>query len=362
MAANNGTKESAHICRVDITILVTEKILLLHSRVGSATDLLSDEVPQKILVHHELFSKSKMVMVAAFQRQASLIARSHRTVSKRLLTSSPPGSSPHDSPSKIVPKSLGIGTVAGVLGSLAGMGGGFVMIPLMTSRSLLALSQHQAHGTSLFAVAATGFAGCWSYATFVQWDLAAAIALTGMVSARYGAKYASSLSGSSLKYALGVLMLIMAPGVHAKKYVLDQSSTKQPEAIKDNGNDTTQTGLRLVSASAIGLGSGFMAGLFGVGGGVIVVPALTVFTSCDHYQALATSLTAMVLPAATGTLTHFQAGNVALRVAPPLAIGACIGAYTGGKFAQVYAEESSLQWGFSGLLVFLGIRTLTKAG
>eukprot|EP00957_Ditylum_brightwellii_P019992 1509242-Ditylum_brightwellii.AAC.1 len=44
-----------------------------------------------------------------------------------------------------------------------GMGGGFVMIPLMTSRNMLGLSQHVAHGTSLFAVATTGIAGALGY-------------------------------------------------------------------------------------------------------------------------------------------------------------------------------------------------------
>lgn len=50
----------------------------------------------------------------------------------------------------LVPKALAIGSLAGVCGSLVGLGGGFVMIPMMTS--FLRLSQHQAHGTSLFAV------------------------------------------------------------------------------------------------------------------------------------------------------------------------------------------------------------------
>ncbi len=56
-------------------------------------------------------------------------------------------------------KSFSIGTVAGFAGSLAGMGGGFIMIPMMTSASMLSLTQHVAHGTSLFAVTTTGLAG-----------------------------------------------------------------------------------------------------------------------------------------------------------------------------------------------------------
>jgi len=252
---------------------------------------------------------------------------------------------------------MGIGTFAGALGSMVGMGGGFVMIPLMTNRSLLALTQHQAHGTSLFAVAATGFAGALSYDGQVQWLDAATIAATGMVTAGLGARSASALSAKALKRVLGVLMLVVAPAVHIKPEVLQQQQKEE-----DQGNITCQ---RVAPALGIGMCSGYLAGLLGVGGGVLVVPALTLLTPCNHYEALATSLCAMVLPAASGTLTHFRAGNVALRggIAPSLAVGACLGAYAGGQLAQNYIhDETTMRWGFSTLLVALGLRTLAKAG
>eukprot|EP00522_Entomoneis_paludosa_P000039 CAMPEP_0172467786 /NCGR_PEP_ID=MMETSP1065-20121228/59826_1 /TAXON_ID=265537 /ORGANISM="Amphiprora paludosa, Strain CCMP125" /LENGTH=270 /DNA_ID=CAMNT_0013225029 /DNA_START=165 /DNA_END=977 /DNA_ORIENTATION=+ len=268
-----------------------------------------------------------------------------------------------------LPKAFGIGTFAGVLGSLAGMGGGFVMIPLMTNRALLGLSQHQAHGTSLFAVTATGLAGAWSYKDSVRFEEASAIALTGIFTARLGARSASQLSEKALKRALGMLMVTMAPAVHAKQYILQQTVTISTESNEHDSDDTStsigdETILwkRIAPASAIGLCSGYLAGLFGVGGGVLVVPALTLFTGCDHYEALGTSLAAMVLPAAAGTLTHYQANNVAIRAAPGLALGACVGAYVGGQVAQQYTNETTLRWGFSGLLVVLGLRTLAKSG
>ena len=108
-----------------------------------------------------------------------------------------------------------------------------------------------------------------------------------------------------------------------------------------------------------GLGSGFMAGLLGVGGGAVVVPALTLCTSMDHYTALGTSLAAMVFPAIVGTATHFKKGNVNLRVAPALAVGALVGAYGGGRLG-VHVEEDLLRYGFSGLMLGLGLKTFFK--
>jgi len=68
----------------------------------------------------------------------------------------------------------------------------------------------------------------------------------------------------------------------------------------------------------------------------------------------------MSLPAAVGTYTHYRAGNVVLRVAPTLALGAFAGAYLGGSVG-LRTKESILQWGFSGLLAVSGARTIFKA-
>lgn len=266
------------------------------------------------------------------------------------------------------------------------------MIPLMTWG--LKLSQHMAHGTSLFAVAATGLAGAISYGPeTVHFDMAAAVALCGMLSARWGARFTHVLSERTLKRALGGLMLAVAPIVPLKAYFMQQQEQKPIESYIDeemserqhgkqaglnhsSSSDVTSSELlaspyhelssRVIIPSCIGLFSGFLAGVFGVGGGVIVVPALTLASSLDgsspmtHHEALGTSLAAMVLPAVVGTYTHAKAGNLAQRVAPALSLGALSGAYMGGRLA-LGLEESTLRWGFSGLLAVVGLRTIVKA-
>ncbi len=271
-----------------------------------------------------------------------------------------------------IPKAFAIGTLAGTMGSLAGMGGGFVMIPLLTG--VCRLTQHQAHGTSLAAVMATGLAGAVSYQDHVDFAAAGPIAAAAMVTASLGAKSTTYLSEKWLKRALGVLLLIMGPAIPAKHYFVEQyAHLHHPQnTAKEEEKSATSTSHNIPSSypkwvvpASIGLCSGYLAGLFGVGGGTLVVPALLFTQQGDsstpytHHQALATSLAAMVLPAFVGTVTHAKAGNVAFRVAPPLALGALLGAYGGGKLA-IGTEESTLQWGFSALLVLLGVRTLQK--
>lgn len=234
------------------------------------------------------------------------------------------------------------------------------MIPLMTMASPLALSQHMAHGTSLFAVTTTGIAGGLSYAreNSVDFYSAGAIAVSGMVTARFGAKFSNRLSQRQLKKVLGVFMILVAPIVPLKPYLMSLKGTSTSE--NQSKLESTSRGQIVGTSLGIGLFSGFMAGLLGVGGGAVVVPALTLFTPMDHYTALGTSLTAMGLPAFVGTMTHYKAGNVHVRIAPFIALGSLIGAYGGGMIG-VRVDEDVMRKGFSGLMLTLGIRTLVKA-
>jgi uncharacterized membrane protein YfcA len=255
---------------------------------------------------------------------------------------------------KMVAKTSAIGFIAGFGGSLAGMGGGFVMIPLLTSTRIgVNLTQHGAHGSSLFAVAATGAAGALSYWDYVDLKAAAAIAVPAMFAARFGAKATSYFSENTLKMSLGWYMLMIAPSIPFKDTILSKTTTQttlsspsaetiSAVATKDNfGSSSSGSEEQFQNQKAevnyplfgcVGLLSGGLSGLMGVGGGSVVVPAVALSTDFNHYQALSTSLAAMVLPAVVGSATHYQMGNIILgTVGVPLAVGSFAGAYVGGK-------------------------------
>ena len=193
--------------------------------------------------------------------EKKVISRLTSTSSKIPTPNKPPA--PSTPPSNVPLKSFAVGTIAGLAGSLVGLGGGFIMIPLMTSASFLSLSQHIAHGTSLFAVTTTGLAGGLSYGQGGNVDLysAGAIAVTGMMTARLGAKFSNRLSQKQLKRVLGGFMVLVAPIVPLKPYLMSYKEDK----IED---DESESKLKIIAVSScIGLFSGFMAGLLGVGGG-----------------------------------------------------------------------------------------------
>jgi len=111
---------------------------------------------------------------------------------------------------------------------------------------------------------------------------------------------------------------------------------------------------------AIGLSGGFLSGLLGVGGGVIIVPLLVLWARYSQRDAHAASLGAIVPISAAGALTFGAAGEVRLRYAIPLALGAILGAQVGAR-ALARARERTLKLAFGGFLVLVAIVMAVQA-
>lgn len=109
--------------------------------------------------------------------------------------------------------------------------------------------------------------------------------------------------------------------------------------------------LPLFLAIVIGLGAGFLSGLFGIGGGIVIVPALVAFLHMDQRQAAATSLVSIVPTATVGALTYGWSGNVSPLAAVLLIVGALAGSQL-GAFLLRKLPEKILPWTF---LLFVGL-------
>ncbi len=106
----------------------------------------------------------------------------------------------------------------------------------------------------------------------------------------------------------------------------------------------------------IGLGAGLLSGLFGIGGGIVIVPALVFFAGMVQKTATGTSLAALLLPVgALGAWQYYRAGSLDLRAALLLAPGLLFGALIGAKIAlEVPSRE--LQRAFAVLLLLVAGR------
>ncbi len=90
---------------------------------------------------------------------------------------------------------------------------------------------------------------------------------------------------------------------------------------------------------AIGLGAGLLAGLFGIGGGVVIVPAMVLLASFDQHVAQGTSLLVIIPSAMLGTWTHHRHARFMMRDAVILAAGGVVGALVGSLTALALDED-----------------------
>ena len=93
------------------------------------------------------------------------------------------------------------------------------------------------------------------------------------------------------------------------------------------------TPLEILELLAIGLAAGLLAGLLGIGGGVVMVPAMVLIVGLDQHVAQGTSLLVIIPAAAAGSFTHHRKGRLALRDAAALAVGGVLGAVFGSVTA-----------------------------
>ena len=107
----------------------------------------------------------------------------------------------------------------------------------------------------------------------------------------------------------------------------------------------------------IGLAAGVLSGLFGIGGGILIVPALVLF-GLTQREATGTSLAALVMPVAIlGVIEYARRHEIKVQYAVGIALGLFVGAYFGAHWAGKISN-ATLQRGFGVLLVIAAVRFL----
>jgi uncharacterized membrane protein YfcA len=112
----------------------------------------------------------------------------------------------------------------------------------------------------------------------------------------------------------------------------------------------------------IGLVAGVLSGLFGIGGGILIIPSLIFFANFHTKLALGTSLGAMLLPVGLlGAYAYYQQGNIDIKASLLIGLGLFLGAYVGAKLAHAI-PGATLQRMFAVFIVLMAIRLWVEAG
>ena len=111
---------------------------------------------------------------------------------------------------------------------------------------------------------------------------------------------------------------------------------------------------------AFGVLVGGLSALFGIGGGVVMVPFIVLLLGGDQHVAEGTSLLVIVPTAIAGVIAHARRGFVDFRSAAWLAVGGVVGAFVGARVALASSNET-LEAVFAGFLVLMGARLLAQS-
>ena len=241
---------------------------------------------------------------------------------------------------------IGVGLLAGLMSGLFGVGGGTVIVPLLVL--LLGFDQRFAAGTSLAAIVPTASVGVITYAIdgHVAWIPALILAGGAVGGAQIGTWLLPKISQTALRWAFVVFLL----GVIVSLYFVIPSRDAELEL-------TWATGPGLL---ALGIVTGILAGLLGVGGGIIVVPALLLLFGTSDLIARGTSLLMMIPTAVSGTVGNLRRSNVDLRAAACIGIAACTTTALGASLAKI-VDPFVGNVLFSIFLVFIATQMAVKA-
>ncbi len=204
---------------------------------------------------------------------------------------------------------LGLGAVLGVAGGLLGIGGGLIAIPVLGY--LYGMDQHLAQGTALVMIAPNVLIGFWRYHQkhHIELRAVAAIALFAMASSYLAARLAAGISASGLHTAFAVFLIVLA-------LYFGAPSRKRAGASQEAAQPMPRLALPL-----LGIASGGMSGIFTVGGGLVVVPALVSLFGMQQTRAQGMALALVVPGALVALLAYAQGGNVSWSVGLPMAVG-----------------------------------------
>ncbi|MCB1888628.1 MAG: sulfite exporter TauE/SafE family protein [Rhodocyclaceae bacterium] len=258
-----------------------------------------------------------------------------------------------------------LGGVVGLVVSLSGAGGGIIAVPLLVFG--LHLEMVAAAPVGLIAVGLAAFVGALLGLRdgIVRYRAAALIGILGMATAPLGVWLAQRLPNPPLLIAFGLLLALTGwrSWQRARPCANGEAAPHARHACEINPDEgrlrwTAPCARALAATGAV---SGLLSGLLGVGGGFVIVPALTRHTDLDHRSILATSLAVIALVSVGGIGAAALHGHIAVAIALPFAAGA-LAALLAGRQLAARLQGPQLQRIFAVVCVVVALLMLARGG
>ncbi len=218
-----------------------------------------------------------------------------------------------------------LGFAAGLLGSIIGLGGGIIIVPVLT---FFGFSPALAASNSIFAVFSNAIASSISYAKQqrIEYSIGLKLGLLSIPGTIVGAYVSSEITPSIFKILFALILISASVYIFSKRKI-------EPK----NYNLSKQIMILAIGASFF---AGIISGLFGVGGGIIFVPLMVVVMGLSMKNAAPTSQFILLFASGSALVTHTLLGHPDFYQALLLAIGAFVGGLVGARLSLEIKENS----------------------
>ena len=259
----------------------------------------------------------------------------------------------------------GLGAAVGFTLALTGAGGGIVAVPLLMFALHLELAQAAPTGLLAVGLAAALGAAIGLREGKVRYRAALLIGGAGMLMAPLGVSLAQHLPNGPLMVAFAVVLAWSALSMYSRSRGTETGPTasrrfEQPPCVR-----SPSTG-RLIwtkpcawALASTGLSSGLLSGLLGVGGGFVIVPALTRYSNLAADGVVSTSLAVIALVSVSGVASAAAHGAIECATALPFAGGAAAALLAGRRLATRWSG-SALQRCFAVLCLVVALLLLWR--
>ena len=260
---------------------------------------------------------------------------------------------------------VGGGVVAGVVAGLLGIGGGTLVVPLLVATGIEGLQATATSNLAIFLTATSGSLRNWK-AGALRIRNVLALGIPAAIAGQLGVYVASDLLPEyALLSGFALLLLLNVYLISLKKQAISKATPAAVAGLQAGFDDADRQQLEQESNIAIarwGTGglAGLTAGLFGVGGGVIMVPLQILLLNARIKLAIQTSLGAIVLTSLFNTLGHAARGNVIWMAGLGVGLGGLVGAQLGTRFLPKLPDRT-VSLIFRALMLGLSAFTFYKA-
>lgn len=253
-----------------------------------------------------------------------------------------------------------LGAVIGLVLALTGAGGGVLAIPLLVFGLHMPLQQAAPVGLVAVGLASALGAAMGLRQGIVRYRAAALIGAAGMLMAPVGVLMAQHLPNRPLLAAFAMVLIYTAWRMLRRPALVESGAQAVPCRVSATDQRLTWTRPCARALAGTGLISGILSGLLGVGGGFVIVPALTRYTDLNVRSIQVTSLAVISLVSVSGVSAAAMQGSLPWGVALPFAGGA-VGALLVGQQVAGKLDAKRLQQAFAWFTLAVAFLMLARA-